>query len=162
MPQHRFSIPRLTPAQWLIGAVVLFIIVATFFEVISSLGKVSPQGAPQAELNGRLPTAPLQMNRLARFTLALDASSGSALDPACVGGNLRPEFEVVSVTFLGTPGSRWKAGRSCGEILETGSTVPIVVTVIPLHPGDYTVKLWPQSGSRRAGSGTEGEISVRG
>ncbi len=157
----RFSVPRLTTGQWLVTVVVAFIVAATFSDVISSLGKVASQGPPQAELNGRLPSGPLTVGSRATLTLALDDTQGSALDPACVGGNLVPEFRVVSVTFLGSAGSRWHSGRSCGAILETGSTVPVLITVVPLHPGTYGVRLWPQQGRRRAGSGTQGEVTVR-
>jgi len=44
--------------------------------------------------------------------------------------------------------------------LEPGSEVPVVIMVVPLHPGDYGVKLQPQEDSKRVGSGTSGTVTV--
>jgi hypothetical protein len=157
----KFQLPRLSTGQWITAAVILFIVVAVFFDVITSLKEVSSgEGTPQAELNGKLPTGGLKVGDRASFIFALDATAGGAMDPACVGGNLSPEFKVLRVTFLGSPGSGWRNGRSCGGILETGSEVPVVITVIPLHPGDYSVKLVPQEDAKRVGSGTSATVSV--
>lgn len=141
---------------------IVFIVVAVFSDVITSLKEVSSgEGAPRAQLNGALPTGSLQVGHRNAFTFALDDTAGGAMDPACVGGNLAGEFKVVRVTFLGTPGSEWRDGRSCGEILETNAVVPVVITVIPLHPGTYSVKMVPQENGKRVGSGTSGKVTVR-
>jgi hypothetical protein len=141
--------------------VILFIVVAVFSDVITSMKEVSSgEGTPQAQLNGKLPTGGLKVGVRTAFVFALDDTAGGAMDPACVGGNLAPEFQVLRVTFLGSPGSVWRDGRSCGGILETNSEVPVVITVIPLHPGDYSVNLVPQEGSKRVGSGTSATVSV--
>lgn len=140
---------------------IIFIVVAVFSDVITSLEQVrSGEGSPHAQLNGTLPAVRLRIGVKTAFDFALDDTAGGAIDPACVGGNLAPEFKVVQVTFLGTPGSPWRGGRSCGQILESGSVVPVVITVIPLHPGTYTVTVLPQEGRRRIGSGTTGTIRV--
>lgn len=159
--EPKFQIPRLSTGQWITVAVVLFIVVAVFSDVITSMKEVSSgQGVPQAQLNGKLATGGLRVGARASFVFALDDTAGGAMDPACVGGNLVPEFKVVRVTFLGSPGGAWRDGRSCGGILEPGSVVPVVITVIPLHPGNYVVKLLPEEGSKRVGSGTGGTVSV--
>jgi len=142
--------------------VVIFIVVAVFSDVITSLHQVSSgMGPPQAQLNGKLPTAALRVGQRSAFTFALDDRAGGALDPACVGGNLTPAFRVVKVTFLGIPASHWRDGQSCGEILEANAVVPVVITVIPLFAGSYSLTLVPQSGRKRAGPGTSGEVTVR-
>jgi len=142
--------------------VIVFIVVAVFFDVITSLKEVSSgQGPPQAQLNGKLPTGALQVGHRSSFTFALDDTAGGAMDPACLGGNLTPEFQVVRITFLGTAGGPWRDDRSCGGILEAGAVVPVVITVIPLHPGTYRLRLVPQVGGKPAGSGTSGEVTVR-
>lgn len=161
MGSPRLQVPRLTTGQWITAAVILFIVVAVFSDVITSLEQVrSGQGPPQAQLNGSLPSGRLRVGVQATFDFALDDTAGGAIDPACVGGNLAGEFRIVGVTFLGTPGSSWRDGRSCGQILETGSVVPVVITVIPLHPGTYTISVVPQEGPRRVGSGTRGTVRV--
>jgi hypothetical protein len=141
--------------------VILFIAVAVFADVLTSLKEVSSgEGPPQAQLNGKLPTSDLRVGQRNSLTFALDDSAGGAMDPACVSGNLSPEFKVVRVTFLGTAGSKWQGDRSCGGILEAGAEVPVVITIIPLHPGTYSLKLVPQAGHKRAGSGTSGRVTV--
>ena len=161
MGERKLRFPRLSTGQWITAAVILFIVVAVFSDVITSMKEVSSgEGAPQAQLNGKLPTGGLKVGARASFILALDDTAGGAMDPACVGGNLVPEFRVLRVTFLGSPGSTWRNGRSCGGILETGSEVPVVITVVPRHPGDYGVSLLPQEGPKRAGSGTGGRVTV--
>ncbi|HUY24272.1 MAG TPA: hypothetical protein VMV09_03065 [Candidatus Saccharimonadales bacterium] len=161
MGERKLWFSRLSTGQWITAAVILFIVVAVFFDVITSMKEISSgEGAPQAQLNGNLPTGGLKVGARASFVLALDDSAGGAMDPACVGGNLAPEFKVLRVTFLGTPGSTWRNGRSCGGILETGSEVPVVIMVVPLHPGNYGVSLHPQEGSKRVGSGTGGTVTV--
>ncbi len=157
----QLHLPRLSTGKWITFGVILFIVVAVFADVITSLKEVSSgEGAPQAELNGTLPTSGLQVGQRGSFTFALDDTAGGAMDPACVGGNLTPEFKVLRVTFLGTSGGKWADNQSCGGILEAGAVVPVVITVIPLHPGVYSLKLIPQAGRKRAGSGTSGEVTV--
>ena len=142
---------------------ILFIVVAVFSDVITSLKQVSSgEGPPQAQLNGKLPTSGLQVGHKNALTFALDDTAGGAMDPACVAGNLSPEFQVVRVTFLGTAGGKWQDNRSCGGILEANAVVPVVITVIPLHPGTYSLRLVPQAGRKKAGSGTSGEVTVHG
>jgi hypothetical protein len=159
--KHKSQFPRLSTGQWITTAVIVFIVVAVFSDVITSMKEVSSgEGTPQAQLNGKLPTKGLKVGARGNFIFALDDTAGGAMDPACVGGNLAPEFKVVRVTFLGSPGSGWRNGRSCGGILEPGSEVPVVITVVPIHPGDYGVKLQPQEDSKRVGSGTSGTVSV--
>ncbi|HEY6537882.1 MAG TPA: hypothetical protein VI138_02440 [Candidatus Dormibacteraeota bacterium] len=163
MAWSRLRPPRLSTGQWITLGVIAFIVVAVFSDVGISLREVSSgEGPPQAQLNGRLPTSPLRVGQRSALTLALDDTAGGALDPACVAGNLTPEFQVVRVTFLGTEGGHWRDDRSCGGILEANAEVPVVLTVIPLHPGTYTVRLLPESGAKRAGTGTTGEVKVTG
>jgi hypothetical protein len=158
----KFRLPRLSTGQWITFGVIVFIVVAVFSDVITSLKEVSSgQGPPQAQLNGKLPGTSLQVGHRNALTFALDDTAGGALDPACVAGNLTPEFKVVKVTFLGTAGGIWKDDRSCGGILEANAVVPVVITVIPLKAGIYHLDLIPKSGSRRAGSGTSGDVTVR-
>ncbi len=162
MLQKRFHWPRLTTGQWITAAVIAFIVVAVFSDVGNSLRQISSgEGPPHAQLNGSFPSAPLTVGRRAGFAFALDDTSGGAMDPACVGGNLSPEFEVLKVTMLGTPAGSWRHNRACGDILETNSTVPVVITVVPLHPGTFSLHLLPQEHARRVGSGTKGEVTVR-
>jgi hypothetical protein len=159
--ERKLRFPRLSTGQWITAAVIIFIVVAVFSDVITSMKEVSSgEGAPQAQLNGKLPAGGLKVGARASFILALDDTAGGAMDPACVGGNLAPEFRVLRVTFLGSPGTRWRNGRSCGGILESGSEVPVVITVVPLHPGNYGVNLRPQEGSKRVGSGTASTVTV--
>jgi hypothetical protein len=159
--ERKLQFPRLSTGQWITAAVILFIVVAVFSDVITSMKEVSSgEGAPQAQLNGKLPTGGLTVGARASFILALDDTAGGAMDPACVGGNLAPEFKVLRVTFLGSPGTMWRNGRSCGGILESGSEVPVVITVVPLHPGNYGVDLLPQEGAKRVGSGTSSTVAV--
>lgn len=140
---------------------ILFIVVAVFADVITSLKEVSSgEGPPQAQLNGTISSTSLRVGQRSAFTLALDDTAGGAMDPACVAGNLSPEFKVLRVTFLGTAGGKWVDGRSCGGILEANAVVPVVITVIPLHPGTYSLKLVPQAGRKQVGSGTSGEVTV--
>ncbi|MGB9482885.1 MAG: hypothetical protein WCB86_03205, partial [Candidatus Dormiibacterota bacterium] len=161
MTPPRFQLPRLTTGQWITLGVILFIAVAVFSDVLISLKEVSSgEGPPQAQLNGKLPTSALRVGQRNAFTFALDDTAGGAMDPACVAGNLSPEFKVVRVTFLGTAGGHWLDNRSCGGILEANAVVPVVITVIPLHPGSFSLKLVPQAGTKRAGSGTSGVVKV--
>jgi len=157
----KFQLPRLSTGQWITLGVIAFIVVAVFSDVITSLKEVSSgEGAPQAQLNGKLPTTPLQVGHRNALTFALDDTGGGTMDPACVAGNLTPEFRVVKVTFLGTTGSVWQNDRSCGGILEANAVVPVVITVVPIKPGTYHLDLIPKSGSKKAGSGTSGDVTV--
>lgn len=141
---------------------ILFIVVAVFFDVITSLKEVSSgEGPAQAQLNGKLPDTPLQVGHRNAFTFALDDTAGGAMNPACVAGNLSPAFKVVRVTFLGTAGGRWQNDRSCGGILEANAVVPVVITVIPEKAGVFHLSFLPKSGSKRAGSGTSGSVTVK-
>ncbi|MGA9920591.1 MAG: hypothetical protein WBR23_04955 [Candidatus Dormiibacterota bacterium] len=161
MTPPRFQLPRLTTGQWITLGVILFIAVAVFSDVLISLKEVSSgEGPPQAQLNGKLPTSALRVGQRNAFTFALDDTAGGAMDPACVAGNLTPEFKVVRVTFLGTAGGHWLDNRSCGGILEANAVVPVVITVIPLHPGSFRLKLVPKAGTKRAGSGSSGVVKV--
>ncbi|MGH7643875.1 MAG: hypothetical protein ACRENX_12855 [Candidatus Dormibacteria bacterium] len=162
MNRASFQLPRLSTGQWITFGVILFIVVAVFADVITSLKEVSSgEGPPQAQLNGKLSTSALEVGHRGNLTLALDDTAGGAMDPACVYGNLSPEFKVLKVTFLGTAGGQWQHNRSCGGILEAGAAVPVVITLIPLHRGTYTVKLVPTAGGRKAGTGTTGLVTVR-
>lgn len=162
MTRPKLQFPRLSVGQWITAGVITFIAVAAFSDVGISLHQISAgEGAPQAQLNGSFPSAVLQVGHRSTFAFALDDTAGGALDPACVGGNLSPEFKVLKVTMLGTPASSWRDNRSCGDILETNSTVPVVITVVPLHPGTYIVHVLPQVHAKRVGSGTKGEVRVR-
>ncbi|MGH7639768.1 MAG: hypothetical protein ACREOL_02490 [Candidatus Dormibacteria bacterium] len=161
MDPSRFRLPRLSAGRWLTLAVIAFIVIAVFFDTITSLKEVrSGDGPPQAQLNGVMPQAKLVVGQASTLTFALDDISGGAMSPACVGGNLTPEFRVLKVTFLGTAAGRWADNRSCAGIVETNATVPVVITVVPLRAGTYTVKLYPQVGRKRTGRGTSGEIAV--
>ncbi|MGH7667581.1 MAG: hypothetical protein ACREN1_09800 [Candidatus Dormibacteria bacterium] len=161
MNPARLQFPRLTPGKWITLAVIAFILIASVFDTINSLKQATTgEGPPQAQLNGKLPRGDFRVGQRGTLTFALDATSGGAMSPACVGGNLTPEFKVLRVTFLGTAGSEWRHGRSCGGTLETNSVVPVVITLVPLHPGSYTLRLQPQVNGKRAGSGTEGQVTV--
>lgn len=141
---------------------ILFIVVAVFSDVLTSLKQAGPgQGPPQAQLNGQLPSSPLSVGQRTTFEFGLDDTAGGAMDPACVGGNLTPEFKVLKVTFLGSPGSSWRHDRSCGQILEPNSTVPVEITLVPLHPGTFGLQLQPQENAKRVGAGTKGNVTVR-
>ncbi len=153
-------LPQLSSGQWITVGVIAFIVVAIFFDVANGLRQLHSDGPPQAQLNGTLPHQPLVVGRETSFQLALDDTAGGAMNPACVGGNLTPEFKVVKVTFLGSRGSSWAHARSCGAILETNSTVPVVISVVPRSPGTYSLSLRPQQGSKRVGSGTKGVVRI--
>jgi hypothetical protein len=157
----KFELPRLTAGQWITAAVIIFIVVAVFSDVLNSLKQAGPlEGPPQAQLNGQLPSSPLSVGKRTTFDFGLDDTAGGAMDPACVGANLTPEFKVLKVTFLGSPGSSWRHNRSCGEILEPNSTVPVEITLVPLHAGTYALRLQPQVNAKRVGTGTKGEVTV--
>ncbi|MGH7693003.1 MAG: hypothetical protein ACREOA_09870 [Candidatus Dormibacteria bacterium] len=161
MNPARLQFPRLTPGKWITLAVIAFILVASAFDTINSLKQASSgEGPPQAQLNGKLPSGDFRVGHRSTLTFALDDTAGGAMSPACVGGNLTSEFKVLRVTFLGSAGSEWRHGRSCGGTLETNSVVPVVIIVLPLHPGSYTLRLRPQVKGKRAGSGTEGQVTV--
>jgi len=163
MRPPRFQLPRLTTGRWITLGVIVFIVVAVFSDVLTSIKTVNTgAGPPQAQLNGRLPTSTLRVGQRTAFTFALDDTAGGAMDPACVAGNLSPEFEVIRVTFLGTAGAGWSHNRSCGGILEANAVVPVVITVIPLHPGTFSLTLTPEAGHRQVGSGTSGLVKVDG
>ncbi len=141
---------------------IAFLAISAFVDVATSLGSIGKNsGPPKAQLGGALGSYQMTAGREQRLALGLFLAAGSAMSPACIGGNLTPEFRVVKVTFLGSPGSRWHDGESCGGILETNSTIPIVISVIPLHAGDYTVRLEPKVKSRRVGNVVTGHVLVR-
>jgi len=140
---------RLSAGRWLIAAAITLIVLAVLAGVLASLKQTNTgEGPRQARLQGSLPLRPLTVGRPATFHLTLDDKGGTALDPACVGGDLTPEFTVLQVTILDSPASSWSHDRSCGDILEGNSKVKVVITVMPLHPGTYTVRLLPQERAR--------------
>jgi hypothetical protein len=162
MRPPKVQLPTLSAGQWITAAVIAFIVAAIFADVITSRREInSGEGPPKAQLSGKLPMRPLTVGRRTTFDFTLDDTAGGAMEPACVGGNLTPEFKVLRVTILRSPASSWSDNRSCGDILETNSTVPVVITVVPLHPGTYGVRLLPHEKARRVGSGTTGEVTVR-
>ncbi|MHB1527171.1 MAG: hypothetical protein ACYCZN_13005 [Candidatus Dormibacteria bacterium] len=154
-------LPRLSAGQLLAVGAIAFLAVSAFVDVLTSIGQVSASpGPPKAQLGGQVDGLRMTVGREARLTFDLFLGSGHAMSPACVGANLTPEFKVVKVTFLGTPGGRWRADESCGGILETGSTIPIVIYVIPQHPGDYRIRVQPKVNTATVGVGTSGTVSV--
>lgn len=154
--------PRMSAGRLLVVAVIAFLSISAVIDVVTSLGSVGrSSGPPKAQMGGQIAGQAMAVGRASRLTLSLFLASGSAMDPACVGANLSPEFRVVRVTFLGTSGTRWSDNESCGQVLETNSTIPIVITVVPLHPGDFTVHAVPKVHRRRVGTGPTGEVLVR-
>ncbi len=146
----------------LVVAVIAFLSVSAVVDVLTSIGSVGGSaGPPRAQLDGNLNLSGLRVGRPARLTFGLFLASGGAMDPACVGANLSPEFQVVRVTFLNSPGSRWADNESCGQILETNSTIPVVITVVPRYPGDFSIAARPKVHSRNVGPGPRGTVSVR-
>ncbi len=157
------SRPRLTPLQWTLIAVVVFVVAAVVADVVTSLpGSLARSGGPvDAQLNGRLPTAPLRVGQAATLALALVVTGTGTMSPACVAGNLTPALRVVRVTILDTRSSRWSHGESCGGILESQAAVPVVLRVVPRFPGRYTLRLFPAVHRRRVGTGVTGTLVVR-
>ncbi|MGA9776015.1 MAG: hypothetical protein WBU92_08875 [Candidatus Dormiibacterota bacterium] len=152
----------MSAGRLLVVAVIAFLSVSAVADVVTSIGTVGKSGGPpKAQLDGSLGSSVLTVGRPARLTFGLFLASGGAMDPACIGANLTPEFKVVQVTFLNAPGSSWAGNESCGQILETNSTIPIVITVVPLHPGDFTIAALPKVRDRTVGSGPSGQVSVR-
>ncbi|HUY96459.1 MAG TPA: hypothetical protein VMW47_02375 [Verrucomicrobiae bacterium] len=149
--------------QWALIAVVALVLVAVVGDVLTSLPKSlsAGRGAPRAQLNGRLPVAPLRVGQPATFDLALVVTAGGAMSPACVAGNLTPAFRVVRVTVFASASRPWRDGESCAGILEAQATAPVVITVVPRFPGRYAVHLYPAVGQRRVGSGTGGTVTIR-
>jgi len=141
--------------------VILFLGGSAVFEVLTTIGSVGHSSSPlNAQLGGPIGTFPMVVGRESKLTLNLYLASGTEMAPACVGGNLSPEFRVTQVTFLGSPGSAWKHNESCGGILETNSTVPVVISVVPLHAGDFTVHIAPKVRLKTVGSARKGDIRV--
>ena len=153
--------PRLSAGQLLAVGVIAFLAVSAVVDVLTSIGKVgTSSGPPKAQLGGKVDGLRMTVGRESRLTFDLFLGSGDAMSPTCIGANLTPEFKVVKVTFLGSPGGRWQDDESCGGILETGSTIPIVIYVIPQYPGDYSIRVRPKVHSETVGVGTGGTISV--
>jgi hypothetical protein len=152
----------MSAGMMLVVAVIAFLSVSAVVDVLTSIGSVGGSGGPsRAQLDGNLNLTGLRVGHPARLTFGLYLASGSAMDPACVGANLSPEFQVVRVTFLNSPGSRWSGDESCGQILETNSTIPVVITVIPRYPGNFSIAARPKVRSRDVGPGPRGTVSVR-
>ena len=151
----------MSAGMMLVVGVIAFLSVSAVVDVLTSIGSVGGSaGPPRAQLDGNLNLKGLTVGRPARLAFGLYLASGSAMDPACVGANLSPEFHVVRVTFLNSPGSRWSGNESCGQILETNSTIPVVITVIPRYPGNFTIAARPKVRSRDVGTGPKGTVSV--
>lgn len=154
--------PRVSAGRLLVVAVIAFLSISAVVDVVTSLGSIQgPGGPPKAQLDGRFGATQLTVGHRAQLSFGLFLATGSAMDPACIGANLTPEFKVLRVTFLGSPGTAWKHNESCGQILETNSTIPIVITVVPIHPGDYTLEALPKVNQRTVGSGPRGTVLVR-
>lgn len=153
--------PRMSAGMLLVVAVIAFLSISAVVDVLTSIGSVGKSaGPPRAQLDGNLNLSGLRVGRPARITFGLYLASGGAMDPACVGADLSPEFKVVRVTFLNSPGSPWADNESCGQILETNSTIPVVITVIPRYPGDFSISARPKVRSRTVGTGPQGRVSV--
>jgi hypothetical protein len=136
--------------------------ISAFVDVVTSLGSIDKNsGPPKAQLGGAVGSYTMTVGKQQRLAFGLYLASGSAMSPACVGANLTPEFRVVKVTFLGSKGSSWHDDESCGGILETNSTIPVVISVVPLHPGDYTLHFEPKVRQRRVGDIVTGRVLVR-
>lgn len=143
-------------------AVIAFLSISAVVDVVSSLGSIQGNGGtPKAQLDGQFAAGRFTVGHQIELTFGLYLASGGAMDPACIAANLTPEFQVLRVTFLGSPGSPWKNNESCGQILESHSTIPIVITAIPLHAGDYSLKALPKVKQRTVGSGPHGTVLVR-
>lgn len=154
-------VPRLSAGQLLAVGVIAFLAISAFVDVAASIGKVGANsGPPQGQMGGRVDGLKMSVGQEARLTFDLFLGSGGAMSPACIGANLTPEFKVVKVTFLGSPGGQWRNDESCGGILETGSTIPIVIYVVPQYPGDYSIRVRPKVRALTVGVGTGGTISV--
>ena len=156
------SLRALRPGHWVLVGFLVLMVAAVFADVATSLpGAVAGGHGAGASLDGRYPTAPLRVGRPTLLVFALTDTGGTTLTPACVAGNLSPAFRVLRVTFLGTPASTWRDGRSCAGILEPHSTVPVQLTVVPRFPGRFTVVLRPAAGRRPVGPGNRGTLLVR-
>ncbi|MHB8394977.1 MAG: hypothetical protein ACYDC5_10835 [Candidatus Dormibacteria bacterium] len=155
-------LPRLSAGQLLAVAVIAFLALSAFVDVVTSFGSIGKNsGAPRAQLGGVLGGVQMTVGQESHLAFGLYVASGSAMSPACIGANLTPEFRVVKVTFLGSEGTRWKDGESCGGILETNSTIPVVISVVPLHPGDYGLEVEPKVLKRTVGDVVRADILVR-
>lgn len=142
--------------------VIAFLAISAFVDVVTSLGSINKSsGPPKAQLGGAVGGYSMIVGREERLAFGLYLASGSAMSPACIGANLTPEFRVVKVTFLGSRGSSWRHDESCGGILETNSTIPVVISVVPLHAGDYTLHFEPKVLARRVGDVVTGQVLVR-
>lgn len=140
---------------------ILFLGGSAVFEVLTTIGSVGRSSSPvNAQLGGPIGSFPMVVGRESQVTLSLYLASGTQMSPACVGGNLSPEFKVTQVTFLGSPGSAWTHNESCGGILETNSTVPVVISLVPLHAGDFSIHVAPKVRRKTVGSARNGEIRV--
>jgi hypothetical protein len=153
--------PRVSAGRLLAVAVIAFLAISAVIDVATSIGKVgASSGPPKAQLGGQVDGITMRVGRESRLTFDLYLGSGDAMSPACIGANLTPAFRVVKVTFLGSPGGGWRHDESCGGILETGSTIPIVIYVVPRYPGDYSIRVRPKVLAKTVGVGTGGTISV--
>jgi hypothetical protein len=136
--------------------------ISAFVDVITSAGSLGKSsGPPKAQMGGAIGGAVMHVGKESRLAFGLYLAAGGAMSPTCIGGNLTPEFRVVKVTFLGAPGSAWRDDESCGGILESNSTIPIVIYLVPLHPGDFTVSVEPKVLKKRVGDVVSGLVSVR-
>jgi len=69
--------------------VIVFIVVAVFSDVITSMKEVSSgEGTPQAQLNGKLPTRGLKVGARGSFTFGAPEAAGTTADHA--GGSWSP------------------------------------------------------------------------
>lgn len=142
--------------------VIAFLTLSAFVDVLTSFGSLGKNaGPPKAQLGGVLGGVQMTVGQESHLTFSLYLASGAAMSPACIGANLTPEFKVVKVTFLGSHGTPWKDGESCGGILETNSTIPVVISVVPLHPGNYGLEVAPKVLKRTVGDRVQGDILVR-
>ena len=153
--------PKLSAGQFIVIGVFLFLAVSAVVDVVTSIGNVDHSSSHvTAQLGGAIGSFGMVVGHQSKLVLNLNLSSGTEMSPACVGGNLSPEFRVTKVTYLGSPGTAWKDNESCGGILETSSTVPVVISVVPLHAGDFDVRLVPKVRLRTVGSALKGDIRV--